>query len=94
MEESFDEFYIDRIQKHVIVKTVICFDNLYGVFGCQVLVNDLLNKFKRFMREIVNWEKQPIVLVGIHQHVFEDISSENNPFPKDDSLFIDLDKMS
>lgn len=94
MEESFDESCIERIPKHVREKTVICVDNLFGVFGCQVFVNDLFNKFKRFMREIVNWGKQPIVLLGIHQHVFEDISPENNPFPKDKSFFIDLDKMS
>lgn len=82
MEESFDEFYIERIPKHVIEKTVICVDNLFGVFGCQVFVNDLFNKFKRFMREIVNWGKQLIVLLGIHQHVFEDISPERTLFPK------------
>lgn len=94
MDVSFDESCIERLPIHGIEKTVICIDNLFGVFGCQVFVNDLFNKFKRFMREIVNWGKQPIVLLGIHQHVFEDISPENNPFPKDKSLFIDLDAMS
>lgn len=95
MEESFDESCIERLSKqHVIEKTVICIDNLFGVFGCQVFVKDMFKKFNWFMREIVSWGKKPIVLLGIHQHVFEDISGENNPFPKDDTLFIDFDKMS
>lgn len=94
MDVSLDESCIERLPIHGIEKTVICIDNLFGVFGCQVFVNDLFNKFKRFMRKIVNRGKQPIVLLGIHQHVFEDISPENNPFPKDESLFIDLNKIS
>eukprot|EP00105_Crassostrea_gigas_P011173 XP_011426729.1 PREDICTED: uncharacterized protein LOC105327802 isoform X1 [Crassostrea gigas] len=94
MDVSLDESCIERLPIHGIEKTVICIDNLFGVFGCQVFVNDLFNKFKRFMRKIVNRGKQPMVLLGIHQHVFEDISPENNPFPKDESLFIDLNKIS
>lgn len=90
MEESIDESCTERLHNYDLDKTVICVDNLFGVFGCQVFYDEMFNKFKLFMREIVRWNKPPIVLLGIHQHVFDEIPPEHYPFPKDDSLFIDL----
>lgn len=94
MEESYDESCTERLRHCDLDKTVICVDNLFGVYGCQVFFDEMFNKFKQFMREIVCWNKTPIVLLGIHQHVFDEISPEHYPFPKDDSLFIDFNKMS
>lgn len=94
MEESFDESCTERLRHCDLDKTVICVDNLFGVYGCQVFFDEMFNKFQQFMREIVCSNKTPIVLLGIHQHVLDEISSEHYPFPKDDSFFIDLNEMS
>lgn len=94
MEESFDKSCNERLLHCDLDKTVICIDNLFGVFGCQVFFDKMFDTFKKFVREIVHWNKTPIVLLGIHQHVFDEIPPEHYPFPKDDSLFIDLKNMS
>lgn len=92
-EESIDESCINRLLKSN--RTLLCCDNYCGSFGCQI-----------FSQEVLTWNDLNIwkilgqndlkVLIGIHEHVYEEIISNirSEHFLQETKFYVDLDNLS
>lgn len=89
-----DESFFNNVIESKTEKIMICCDNLFGSFGCQVFSEKMFNNFHYYMREILKSENNIKVLLGIHEHVIEEISSKHSLVSKDYSVFVDLDSLS
>lgn len=94
MEEFIDESCIDRALKSN--KIVLCCDNYCGSFGCHMFSQDVLARNERIIGELFSCGKVFKVLIGIHNHVYDEINSTigHQCFLQNSNSFVNLDKLS
>lgn len=93
IEEFMDESFYDNVIKNKTDKIMICCDNLFGPFGCQVFSDKMFDNFHYFMR-LIHKSENIKVLLGIHEHVIEEISSKNSLVSQDYNAFVEMDSLS
>lgn len=95
IEEFMDESFFNNVMESNTEKIVICCDNLFGSFGCQVFSDEMFDNFHYFMYSIHKSAKNIKVLLGIHEHVIEEISSKHSLVSKDyNNAFVEMDSLS
>lgn len=95
IEEFMDESFFNNVIESNTDKIVICCDNLFGSFGCQVFSDKMFDNFHYFMHSIHKFESKNIkVLLGIHEHVIEEISSKHSLVSKDYNAFVEMNSLS
>lgn len=94
IEEFMDESSFNNAILSNTDKIMICCDNLFGSFGCQVFSEKMFDKFDFFMRSILRSQINIRVLLGIHEHVIEEISTKHSLVLQDYNVFVDLDSLS
>lgn len=94
IEELMDESLFNNVIESNTDKNFICCDNLFGSFGCQVFSDKMLDAFHYFMHSIHKSEKNTKVLLGIHEHVIEEISSKQSLVSQDYNTFVEMDSLS
>ena len=94
MEEFIDESCIDRALKSN--KTVLYCDNYCGSFGCQMFSKEVLARNERTIEAILSSERGIRVLIGIHNHVYDEINStiSHRCFLQQTNSLVDLDSLS
>ena len=94
MDEFIDESCIDRALKSN--KTVLCCDNYCGSFGCHMFSQEVLSRNERTIEAILSSEREIRVLIGIHNHVYDEINSiiRHRCFLRHTNSLIDLEKLS
>lgn len=94
IKEFMDESFFNNVMKSNTDKIMICCDNLFGPFGCQVFFDEMFDNFHYFMHSIHKSENNIKVLLGIHEHVLEEISSKNSLVSKDYNAFVEMNSLS
>ncbi|XP_052714945.1 uncharacterized protein LOC128188130 [Crassostrea angulata] len=94
IEEFIDEFFFDNVIEKKTDEIMICCDNLLGSFGCQVFSDEMFDKFHYFMHSIHKSENNIKMLLGIHEHVIEEISSKHSLVSQDYNALVDMDSLS
>lgn len=92
MKEFIDLPFLNRVIDRD--KIIICCDNLFGSFGCHMFSENMLERFHFLMRMILNHENNFKVLLGIHEHVIEEMPSKYSLLSQDYTVFVDLDSLS
>lgn len=94
IEELMNDSFFNSVMESNTDKIMICCDNLFGSFGCQQFSDIMIDKFHLDMRTIINSENDIKVLLGIHEHVIEEISSKHSLVSQDYNAFVNLDSLS
>lgn len=94
IEEFIDESFFNNVIESNTDNIFICCDNLFGSFGCQVFSDEMFNNFHYFMHSIHKSENNIKVLLGIHEHVIEEISSKHSFVSQDYNAFVEMDSLS
>ncbi|XP_052713799.1 uncharacterized protein LOC128187391 [Crassostrea angulata] len=94
IEEFVDESFFNNVIESNTEKIMICCDNLFGSFGCQVFSDKMFYNFHYFMHSIHKNENNIKVLLGIHEHVIEEISSKHSFVSQDYNAFVEMDSLS
>lgn len=94
IKEFMDESFFNHVMESNTDKIMICCDNLFGSFGCQVFSDEMLHNFHFFMHSIYKGENNIKMLLGIHEHVIEEISSKYSLVSQDYNAFVDMDSLS
>ncbi|XP_052712646.1 uncharacterized protein LOC128186792 [Crassostrea angulata] len=94
IEEFIDESFFNNVIESNTDKIIICCDNLFGSFGCQVFSDKMFDNFHLFMHSIHKSENHIKVLLGIHEHVIEEISSKHSLVSQDYNAFVEMDSLS
>ena len=94
MDEFIDESCIDRALKSN--KTILYCDNYCGSFGCQMFSQEVLARNERTIEAILSSERKIRVLIGIHNHVYDEINSTigHRCFLQHTKSLVDLDSLS
>nr|XP_022342853.1 uncharacterized protein LOC111136344 isoform X2 [Crassostrea virginica] len=94
MDEFIDESCIDRALKSN--KTILYCDNYCGSFGCQMFSQEVLARNERTIEAILSSEREIRVLIGIHNHVYDEINStiSHRCFLQHTNSLVDLDSLS
>ena len=94
MDEFIDESSIDRALKSN--KTVLYCDNYCGSFGCHMFSQEVLSRNERTIEAILSSEREIRVLIGIHNHVYDEINStiSHRCFLQHTNSLVDLDSLS
>nr|XP_034299294.1 uncharacterized protein LOC105329942 isoform X2 [Crassostrea gigas] len=93
-KEFIDESFFNNVIESNTDKIFICCDNLFGSFGCQVFSDEMFDNFHFFMHSINKGENNIKVLLGIHEHVIEEISSKHSLVSQDYNAFVEMDSLS
>lgn len=93
IEEFMDESFFKNVIESNTDKIMICCDNLFGPFGCQVFSDKMFDNFHYCMRSIHKSENIK-VLLGIHEHVIEEISSKHSLVSQDYNVFVEFNSLS
>lgn len=94
IEESMDESFFDYVIENNTDKIMICCDNVFGSFGCQVFSDEMFDNFHYFMHSIHKTENNIKMLLGIHEHVMEEISSKHSLVSQDYNTSVEMDSLS
>ncbi|XP_078338928.1 uncharacterized protein LOC111136345 [Crassostrea virginica] len=96
VEEFIDDSCIDRVKVPNSNRTILCCDNYCGSFGCHMFSQDVLARNERTIGELFSCGKVIKVLIGIHNHVYDEINSTigHQCFLQNNNSFVDLDKLS
>lgn len=94
IEEFMNESFFNNVIESNTDKIMICCDNLFGSFGCQQFSDIMIDKFHLDMRTILNSKNNIKVLLGIHEHVIDEISSKHSLVSQDYNVCVELDNLS
>lgn len=94
MEELVDESHFNNLLERDMEKLLLCCDNLFGTFGCRVFSVKEFDRFHHFMKRFLNLDENIKVLLGIHEHVIEEISPKHSLVSQDYNAFVELDSLS
>lgn len=87
MDESFLNSVFDINSDRII----ICCDNLFGSVGCHVFSHEKIDKFHYIMHSILRLDKNIKVLLGIHEHVIDELSSNHLLILQEYKAIVELD---
>ncbi|XP_056016113.1 uncharacterized protein LOC125682114 isoform X2 [Ostrea edulis] len=77
-------------------KTLVVCDNMFGRFGCNTFSSKQISKIENLLEKMSeNQEGSIKVVVGIHQHVFDEVKKNNQwKFLQNKNNTVELDKQS
>lgn len=94
IEEFVNESCYNRLLERNSENIVICCDNLFGSFGCQVFSAEMFTSFKYYIHSLLTKKTNIKVLLAVHEHVFDEISPNHFSFSQKFHVVVEMNNLS